>query len=184
MLDLPGFFMTGLPDQGLIPLPGESWKNETIRSFKEAQEMPKFQREVEIDAPVEKVWSVITDPNHWAEWFPAIESVANVTSVAAGGTFDWTDEGKTGKGTIVKMEPMKLLEVFTQIGDDKDSHLFKLSASGGFLGLSADECKVEYTLDTLMGGGILSNFIAGGNPRDALRVKNAMNKLRRLVESL
>jgi uncharacterized protein YndB with AHSA1/START domain len=146
--------------------------------------MPKFQREVEIDAPVEKVWSVITDPNHWAEWFPAIESVANVTQVAPGGTFAWMDEGKTGKGTITKMEPHKLLEILTQLGDDKDSHLFKLSPSGGFLGLKADECKVEYTLDTLMGGGILGNFIAGGNPRDALRVKNAMNKLRRLVETL
>jgi hypothetical protein len=35
-----------------------------------------------------------------------------------------------------------------------------------------------------MGGGILGNFIAGGNPKDALRVKKAMNMLRKLVESL
>ena len=56
--------------------------------------------------------------------------------------------------------------------------------TGGFLGLAADECKVEYTLDTLMGGGILSNFVAGGNPRDAMRVKKAVHSLRKLVESL
>ena len=35
-----------------------------------------------------------------------------------------------------------------------------------------------------MGGGILGRFVAGGNPRDALRVKKAMHLLRKLVESL
>ena len=146
--------------------------------------MPKFEREVEIDAPVEKVWEVMTNPDYWPQWFPGIESVSKVTSVSAGGRFDWTDEGKTGRGTIVQMEPMKRLEILTQMGDDRDSHVFKLRPSGGFLGLGEDECKVEYTLDTLMGGGILSNFVAGGNPRDALRVKKAINLLRKLVENL
>ena len=146
--------------------------------------MPKFEREVEIDAPVEKVWQVITNPDHWPQWFPGIDAVSNVTSVSAGGRFDWTKDGQPGKGTIVKMEPMSRLEIMTQLGDDKDSHVFKLRPSGGFLGLKDDECKVEYTLDTLMGGGILGNFIAGGNPVDALRVKKAINLLRKLVESL
>lgn len=146
--------------------------------------MPKFEREVEIDAPVEKVWEVMINPDHWPQWFPGIESVSNVTSISEGGRFEWTDEGKTGRGTIVQMEPMKRLEILTQMGDDRDSHVFKLRPSGGFLGLGEDECKVEYTLDTLMGGGILSNFVAGGNPRDALRVKKAINLLRKLVENL
>ncbi len=146
--------------------------------------MPKFEREVEIDAPVEKVWEVMTDPNHWSEWFPGIESVTNVTAVAKEGQFEWTDEGKSGRGTIVDFEPHKRLEIVTQLGDDKDSHVFELKASGGFLGLGADETKVEYTLDTLMGGGILANFVAGGNPKDAIRVKKATHALRRLVESL
>lgn len=146
--------------------------------------MPKFEREVEIDAPVEKVWEVMVNPEYWPQWFPGIESVSNVTSVSEGGRFEWTDEGRTGKGTIAHLEPMKRLEILTQMGDDKDSHVFKLKPSGGFFGLSDDECKVEYTLDTLMGGGILGSFIAGGNPRDALRVKKAVTLLRKLVESL
>ncbi|MHB8135354.1 MAG: SRPBCC family protein [Anaerolineaceae bacterium] len=146
--------------------------------------MPKFEREVEIDAPIEKVWEVLINPNQWPQWFPGVESVLNVTSTTTGGTFEWTDEGKTGKGTLVNVEPMKRLEIMTQMGDDKDSHVFKLRSSGGFFGLNADECKVEYTLDTLMGGGILSSFVAGGNPRDALRVKKAMVMFRKLVESL
>lgn len=146
--------------------------------------MPKFEREVEIDASVERVWQVITDPNQFPQWFPGVDGVQNVTSAAEGGTFEWTNESGTGRGKIVSMVPMKRLEILTQMGDDKDQHVFTLKPSGGFLGLSADECKVEYTLDTLMGGGLLGAFIAGGNPKDAMRVKKAMHLLRKLVESV
>ena len=146
--------------------------------------MPKFEREVEIDATVDRVWEILTDPTKWPQWFPGIESVSKVTSISAGGTFQWTKGEQTGKGAIVKLEPKKRLEIMTQLGDDKDSHVFKLQASGGFLGLGADECKVEYTLDTLMGGGILGSFIAGGNPVDAMKVKKAMMNFRKMVESL
>ena len=145
--------------------------------------MPKFEREVEIDAPVEKVWEALTNPNGWPQWFPGVEGVSNVTSISEGGRFEWMKEGQAGQGAIVKMEPMKRLEVMTQIGDDKDAHVFELRSSGGFFGLGEDECKVTYTLDTLMGVGILGRFVAGGNPADAMRVKKAMHLFRKLVES-
>jgi uncharacterized protein YndB with AHSA1/START domain len=145
--------------------------------------MPKFEREVEIDAPVEKVWGIITDPGLWPQWFPGVNSVANSAPVSEGAVIQWAGEEHSGTATIVKFEPHKRLEVLTQLGDDKDSHVFTLKPSGGFLGLSADECKLEYKLDTLMGGGILGNFIAGGNPKDALRVKKTVHLLRKLVES-
>ena len=145
--------------------------------------MPKFEREIDIDAPVEKVWQVMTDPVSWSHWFPGIDSVSKITTVIAGGTFDWVDEGKVGHGTIVAMEPMKSLEILTQMDDDQDLHKFKLRSTGGFLGLANDECKVEYVLDTLAGGGILGNFITGGNPKDAIKVKKTMHNLRKYVES-
>ncbi len=146
--------------------------------------MPKFEREVEVDSTVEKTWNVLINPNYWPQWFPGIDSISNVTSMQPGGTFEWVDDGQTGRGEIVDVQPMKRLEVLTQMGNDKDKHIFELRSSGGFLGLAADECKVEYKLDTLMGGGILGNFLAGGNPKDAIRVKKAMIALRKLVESL
>jgi uncharacterized protein YndB with AHSA1/START domain len=145
--------------------------------------MPIFEREVEIDAPIEKVWQVMTNPNNWPQWFPGIDSVSSVKAISAGGTFEWIGDGKTAQGTIVAMEPLKYLEIMTQLEDDKDLHKFKLRSSGGFFGLANDECKVEYILDTLMGGGILGKFVAGGNPKDTLRVKKAMHNLRKLVES-
>ena len=144
--------------------------------------MPKFEREVEIDAPIETVWEALTNPAHWPEWFPGVDSVSNVTSISQGGTFEWTKEGQTGRGTITRMDPPRHLEIATQLGDDKDAHAFRLHPSGGFLGLGADECKVEYTLDTLMGGGIFGNFLAGGNPKDAMQVKKTLHNFRRVVE--
>lgn len=146
--------------------------------------MPKFEREVEIDAPVEKVWDVLTDPNTWPMWFPGIENVSNVSAVTENGQFNWTDEGRTGQGKIVKLDPHKRLEIRTQIEDDQDLHVFILKPSGGFLGMAKDETKITYILDTLMGGGILSNFVAGGNPKDTMRVKKAVHALRRTVESM
>jgi len=145
--------------------------------------MPKFEREIDIDATVEKVWQVMTDPASWPHWFPGIDNVTNVSAINAGGTFEWADEGKVGHGTIVAMDPMKSLEVLTQMDEDKDLHKFKLRSTGGFLGLANDECKVEYVLDTLAGGGILGNFISGGNPKDAIKVKKTMHNLRKFIES-
>ncbi len=145
--------------------------------------MPKFEREVEIGVPVEKAWAVMTNPAHWPQWFPGIEAVSNVSAVEAGGTFEWQDAGRTGHGTIVSVEPMRRLEIVTQMGDGKDSHVFELEAKHGFLGVGGShECRVKYTLDTLMGGGILANFVAGGNPKDMLRVKTVLDQLKKLIE--
>ncbi|MBI9047850.1 MAG: SRPBCC family protein [Anaerolineaceae bacterium] len=145
--------------------------------------MPKFEREVEIDASVEDVWKIMIDPQNWPNWFPGMESVANVSALSVGGTFEWAKEGKTGQGTIEELVPLKRLKIITLLEKDKDAHVFELKPSGGFLGLKDDECKVNYMLDTLMGGGILGNFIAGGNPKDMLQVKKSMHQLRKLIES-
>jgi len=146
--------------------------------------MAKFERDVEIDAQVEKVWQVLTNTAYWPQWFPGIDSIANTGEVAPGGTFEWVDNGQTGRGEFLEVVPFKKLVVLTQMGNDKDKHTFELRPTGGFFGLAADECKLEYKLDNLSGAGILGNFITGGNPKDALRVKKATTALRKLVESL
>jgi uncharacterized protein YndB with AHSA1/START domain len=146
--------------------------------------MPKFERQVEIDAPVETVWKVLTDARRWPEWLPGVDQVSSVGALRKGSTFEWVDDDRTGRGVIAEFEPQKRLEIVTQMGDDKDAHIFELRPSGGFLNLGDDECKVEYTLDTIEGGGIVGRFVAGGNPRDMMRVKKAMVAFRKLVERL
>ena len=85
---------------------------------------------------------------------------------------------------ITKFEPLKKLEIMTQVGNDKDLHSFDLRSTGGLLGMRGTETKVSYVLDTLMGGGIVGNFVAGGNPADAIRVKKTLDNFRKLVVSL
>lgn len=145
--------------------------------------MSKFDREVEIDTPVSSAWEVLTDASQWPKWFPYIDSVSNVVPLQDGAVINWEKDGKIGTATVTKFVPEKELVILTEIDGDKDSHTFRLRPSGGFFGLANDEVKVEYHLDTLTGGGILGRFVTGGNPRDMLRVKNATNALRRLVEA-
>jgi len=145
--------------------------------------MSKFEREVEIDAPASNAWAVLTDANHWPKWFPYMDSVSNVEPLHEGVVINWEKDGKIGTATVTKLVPEKELVLLTEMDGDKDSHSFSLRPSGGFFGMAADESKVEYHLDTMTGGGILGRFITGGNPRDMLRVKNATNALRRLIEA-
>ncbi|MFA7115530.1 MAG: SRPBCC family protein [Candidatus Omnitrophota bacterium] len=145
--------------------------------------MAKFEREVEIDAPVQNAWAVLTDATLWPKWFPFMHSVSNVRPLAEGAVINWNSGDQDGIATITKFVPEKELEILTNLEGNEDKHNFTLRSSGGFFGLKADEAKVEYKLDTMTGGGILGRFVTGGNPRDMLRVKNATNALRRLVET-
>lgn len=145
--------------------------------------MAKFEREVEIDAPVQNAWHVLIDVSQWPKWFPYMYSVTHVGPIVEGTLFQWSTGDKNGTATITKFVPEKELEVLTNLEGDQDEHNFTLRSSGGFFGLKNDEVKVEYKLDTLSGGGIIGRFINSGNPRDMLRVKNATNAFRRLVES-
>jgi uncharacterized protein YndB with AHSA1/START domain len=145
--------------------------------------MSKFEREVEIDAPSQNAWVVLTDATQWPKWFPFVHSVSNVRPLAEGVVINWNSGDKDGTATVTKFVPEKELEILTNLEGDEDKHTFTLRSSGGFFGLANDEVKVEYKLDTMTGGGILGRFVTGGNPRDMLRVKNATNALRRLVEA-
>ena len=52
--------------------------------------------EIEIDAPIERVWEVLTAVERWPAWNPDVKSVSFVAPVAVGSTFRW----KAGPGTI------------------------------------------------------------------------------------
>ena len=54
-------------------------------------------REIEIAAPPEVVWDVLTGFAEWPQWNPQVKSMSFDGPVAAGSTFRW----KAGPGTIV-----------------------------------------------------------------------------------
>lgn len=144
--------------------------------------MAKFEREVEIDASVDNTWLVLTDASHWPKWLPFMDSVTLTGPLSKGSVVGWADKDKAGTATVTIYDQGKEFEIVTDLDGDKDRHNFTLRSSGGFFGLSDDEVKVEYKLDTLSGGGIIGRFLSAGNPRDMIRVKSTTTALRKLVE--
>jgi uncharacterized protein YndB with AHSA1/START domain len=66
-------------------------------------------REIEVAAPVEVVWSVLTDFERWPKWNPAVKSLSLEGGVSEGSTFRW----KAGPGkitsTIGRVESLRLI---------------------------------------------------------------------------
>ena len=54
-------------------------------------------REIDIAAPAEVVWEVLTDFDRWPQWNPEVKSMSWDGPVAPGSVFRW----KAGPGTIV-----------------------------------------------------------------------------------
>jgi uncharacterized protein YndB with AHSA1/START domain len=52
--------------------------------------------EIDIDAPIDRVWEVLTAIERWPAWNPDVKSVSVDAPVAEGMTFRW----KAGPGTI------------------------------------------------------------------------------------
>jgi len=54
-------------------------------------------REIEVGAPPEVVWEILTDFDRWPDWNPEVKSMSYEGALAPGAMFRW----KAGPGTIV-----------------------------------------------------------------------------------
>jgi hypothetical protein len=140
----------------------------------------KFDQHVDIDAPADTVWATIIDPSTWPQWLPDGEQVTNVSSVAPGGTFQ-LQGGGSGSITLVD-ETTYRLKIVTQTGAVPETHTFDVDRSGGFLGLGGNDARLKYTLEYDPPGGFLSDFAVGGNPKDMLKLKHTLEKVKGLAE--
>jgi uncharacterized protein YndB with AHSA1/START domain len=146
--------------------------------------MPRFENRREIKAPLEWIWSVMTNPHLWPKWFPGIKEVPYVSGVKRDSTFEWRDnKGRTGYGAIMRADLNKRLEIATQMGGDADLHIFELKSRRSWLRPgSSRNSWVEYTLDTFRGDGILTGASVDGSSQDTLWVKNALERLKKIIE--
>jgi uncharacterized protein YndB with AHSA1/START domain len=143
----------------------------------------KFDQHVDIDAPPEAVWALISDPQRWPLWFPGIESMAETGAVSQGMNFQWRKDNETGTGTVLAFDADKMVIAFaTRAGDEQRSHTFDVDRAGGFLGMGKNDSRLRYTLEFDPPGGFLGDFVAGGNPGDTLMVRNTLHKIRELSE--
>lgn len=142
-----------------------------------------FDQHIDINAPADTVWSIIIDPATWPQWLPDVGQVANVGTVAPGSTFQFQSGSETGSGSITLVDAASYrLKIVTQVGAVPETHTFDVDRSGGFLGLGGNDARLKYTLEYDPPGGFLSDFAVGGNPKDMLKLKHTLEKVKGLAE--
>ena len=145
----------------------------------------KFAQHVDIDAPPDVVWSFLTDSGKWPLWFEGMEQLSGIGAPAQGANFSWRKGNDNGTGTVLALDEGKLIIAFaTREGDDERTHTFDVDRSGGFLGIGGNDARLRYTLEYDPPGGMLGDFISGGNPADTLHVKSTLRKIKDLAERM
>jgi uncharacterized protein YndB with AHSA1/START domain len=107
-----------------------------------------IEREVQIDAPVDTVWSIVTEPENIARWFA---SHAEVDLRPGGDLLFRFESGMDGKGTVEKVEPPHLF-TFRWISPEPERDM--VAAQGHYT-------TVEFSLRT-EGEGTLLRVVESG----------------------
>jgi uncharacterized protein YndB with AHSA1/START domain len=87
--------------------------------------------ELEIDAPIDSVWSILTAVERWPAWNPDVRAVSLAGPFAEGSTFRW----KAGPGTITSIvehvDPPTVLAWSGRTLGIRAAHVWHLSAQNG-----------------------------------------------------
>lgn len=147
----------------------------------EGREMQEIKTEIEILAPPSKVWSIITDINHWQEWSPIIN--ASSGEAAIGSTLSITMMGKEEGKDGPKYTPI--------IEELNEPHYFRWRAHmlAGFIFTNDKIIKLEETesgtrlTHTETFKGLLAPIFCGQMEKGVPPMLNSMNKaLKKLAE--
>jgi len=145
--------------------------------------MATFERHVKIDAPMDRVWAMMTNPATWEQWFPSVDRITGLAAVEQGATFQWQDGNDTGAASIVEVDHDRgLIKVVTSEDGKQTTHTFDLDRAGGFFGLGGDDTRLTYRREYDAAGGFLGEFVVGGNPADSLQVKQVVEKIKNLAQ--
>jgi len=121
--------------------------------------------EIEISAPPEVVWDVLTRFEQWPQWNPEVKSMSYDGPLAPGSEFRW----KAGPGTIVstleRVEPPRAVSWRGRTMSIKAMHHWRLEPHDGGTGVETEESfsgllarllrgQLQKTLDKSLGEGI------------------------------
>ncbi len=91
----------------------------------------RSRRGIDIDAPPEVVWDVLTDFGRWPEWNPEVKSMSFDGPLAPGSEFRW----RAGPGTIVstleELEPPRFVRWRGRTMSIKAIHEWRLEPQDG-----------------------------------------------------
>jgi uncharacterized protein YndB with AHSA1/START domain len=145
--------------------------------------MPRFEQDIKVDAPVDKVWTMLMNPGSWGLWFPNADSVSGLASVSPGASFTFRQGNDEGSAQIVEVDEGRgLIKIVTMDDGKQVSHTIDLDRAGGFLGMGGNDTRVIYTREFDAPGGFMGEFVSGGNPADTLAVKGVLERIKRAIE--
>jgi uncharacterized protein YndB with AHSA1/START domain len=110
----------------------------------------KASQEVVIEAPAERVWTVLTDIDHWPDWQSDIRQARAAGPVTSGTDFTWTTGGMHIQSKIARVEPNHLIAWTGTAFGARAVHVWKLER------LSANQTRVK--TDESMSGWLLPFF--------------------------
>jgi uncharacterized protein YndB with AHSA1/START domain len=71
-----------------------------------AEAAARSQSTIVIDAPIDRIWSLVVDVDRWPSWNKAVQSARLDGDVAPGSVFKWTSGGFGVTSTFRTVQPM------------------------------------------------------------------------------
>ena len=87
--------------------------------------------EVEIDAPIEAVWRILTAIERWPAWNPDVKSASLDGRVVEGATFRWKAGRSTIGSTVVHLDAPRLIAWTGQTFGIRAVHVWHLTSTNG-----------------------------------------------------
>ena len=95
--------------------------------------MAIFKRSQVINAPIDDVFSVITDGEHWASWNPTVRASRRIDDgpIGEGTRFEWELRG-VGKviQELQEFDPPRQVRILSHAKQTSGGHRFRLTAQG------------------------------------------------------
>ena len=144
-------------------------------------ELQEIKTEIEISAPPSKVWTILTDINHWQEWSPIIKESQGTASVGSELTIAMVGKEKGEDGPVYNPTIMEL---------DEAKHLrWRAHMLAGFIFTNYKVLELEETdsgtrlIHKEMFKGLLAPIFCGQMEKGVPPMLNSMNKaLKELAE--
>jgi uncharacterized protein YndB with AHSA1/START domain len=117
----------------------------------------RIERELQVKAPMERVWEVITDPAYVSRWFGDTAEI----DLRPGGPalFGWTEYGNTAHAVVERVEP-------------PHEFAFRWARESGVAVDAGESTLVEFSLSAVDGGTLLRLVESGFTDEGHLKGNN------------
>ncbi len=140
--------------------------------------MPKVEKSITVNAPVEKVFNYVGDPMNQLEWLTSMTKIHDVTGSGVGKHFRWVYKmvgvPLAGESTITEHIPNERL-VMKSKGGVTSNWIFTFESHDGGTKM---ELNLEYTIPVPVLGKLAEKLVLGRNEREAdLAMVNIKDKM-------